>query len=230
MSNILPIVFTILMVAGNALVPKLLNKSISTASNQYEFKTKPAGFTFSIWGVIYAGLLLYSLSIFRKASPWSLERTVIYGVSCLCNCLWIYLYINERFAMSALTIYAIIGTVGWLWWKNYQEQLTSTVYQNVLATYLGWVIGAGTINTATVLNGIDAFNGVDLSVGIVGVIAVVQIMWHILTRSNSAARLQSSMVPVVGLWTAIGIMGNKKWVGLVSGGGLAAVTGTILSL
>ena len=130
--------------------------------------------------------------------------------------------------MSTLTIYGMIATVGWLWWKNYKNQITPNVYQNILATYLAWIIGAGAINTATVLNGIEAFDNIDWSVWIVGIIAVVQMVWHGMTRNNRVARQQSSMVPVVGLWTAIGIMGNKEWLGLLCGSGLAALTSAII--
>lgn len=224
----IPIICTVLMIVGNAIIPKLVKVAISSVSNEYSFRTTPVGFTFSIWGLIYTSLLAYSVAILYKTVPWDHERSMLYGVSCVLNCLWIYLYTKKLFVSAAISIGGMIVCLMRIWWMNlydpsYAVTTRKLVYQNALTTYVGWICGACVINVATTIHSSKEPMNSILSVLIVACIMVVQSIWHVLSYDLKSFRQESVAIPLVGLWTAIGILTNGNPLGTLCGGVLAVI-------
>lgn len=229
----MPMVSSVLTIIGNYAIPKIVQVSISTISNEYSFQTTPTGFTFSIWGLIYASLVAYSVAILFGTVPWDGTRSLVYGMSCLLNCFWIYLYTQKYFVAATISITGMVVSLLSIWWTNltdpsYPVSTRKIVYQNALATYIGWICGAGVINVATTIHSDNNFRNSVLSILIVACIVAIQMTWFFVMNESKQARQESMMIPVVGLWTAVGIMLNGRSLGKLGGGVLVTVCGGIL--
>lgn len=86
----------------------------AAVSDKYHTYFTPAGYAFSIWGIIYLGLLAFAFyqatpaqrnnPRFRTIRPW----VVINGVL---NCIWLPLFQNELFSASVAVILGMLFTL-----------------------------------------------------------------------------------------------------------------------
>jgi len=93
----------------------LLNgNSMKTISDRYFNYFTPAGFAFSIWGVIYLGLLGFVLytSINVKDNPSKSEVVSKIGwwfvVSCLANASWVVAWLTDNIGLSVLIMLVLL--------------------------------------------------------------------------------------------------------------------------
>jgi hypothetical protein len=88
------------------------NKTPADISDQYPTLVTPAGYAFSIWGLIYAGLLAFSI---YQALPTQIARfskiRTLYLVNCAANCAWLYLWHYEQIPLSLLIIFVMLGSL-----------------------------------------------------------------------------------------------------------------------
>ena len=70
MINLLPLLFTLITIFGNYYIPILNDASVKDVSENNKFDSQPVGWTFSIWGIIYTGLLFLSYKIFSNELIW----------------------------------------------------------------------------------------------------------------------------------------------------------------
>jgi len=137
----------------------------------------PAGFTFSIWGIIYLlliGFLISAIIIIRKQElnsfPWRHVRSLItpFNISCFLNGAWIFAWHYLQVGLSLLIMLLLLLTLILLYarMQTYQSGITSWMriwlYQ-AFVVYLAWISVATIANTAALLTdlkwsalGIDA--------------------------------------------------------------------------
>lgn len=116
----------------------------------------PAGFAFSIWSVIYLGLVAYAIWQFvpaQAAKPR--HRAVGYGVaaSALLNAVWIMCVLAWRIAESFVIIMILLGVLLVTFVRVCRRPRRGTVAEIVLidgmiGLYLGWVTVAAAANLA----------------------------------------------------------------------------------
>ena len=116
----------------------------------------PAGFAFSIWSVIYLGLLAYAVWQFvpaQAAKPR--HRAVGYGVaaSALLNAVWIVCVLAWRVAESFVIIVILLGVLLVTFVRACRRPRRGTVAEivlidGVIGLYLGWVTVAAAANLA----------------------------------------------------------------------------------
>jgi hypothetical protein len=93
--SLLVILATAATIGFNALAATGYINDITAAeiSDRYPTVVTPAGYAFSIWTLIYVGLLAFSV---YQAIPKHLERfgrvRTLYIASCVLNCAWIYFW------------------------------------------------------------------------------------------------------------------------------------------
>ena len=101
----------LLMLAVNALSALLPLNGVTPqeVSALYPNLFVPAGFTFSIWGIIYLALtlyVLYLLGLFRGKVPVNepllVKTAIVFSVSSLANTGWIFAFHYSALALSAL--------------------------------------------------------------------------------------------------------------------------------
>lgn len=156
----LVIVSTIVTIWVNLLATLLpLNgKSTAQLSNQYPVSFVPAGYVFSIWGIIYLGMIVFAVYQFtRKDYPLELIHLArCYMISCIANCLWIIAWHLELITYSVIIMIILLAALCGIYFllvKNKKELLLSSASKLGLSIpfsiYLGW-ISVATIANITV--------------------------------------------------------------------------------
>jgi hypothetical protein len=136
----------------NALANILPLNGLNTGeiSDRFLIYFVPAGYVFSIWGLIYLGLIIYSVF---QALPAQAQNPVLkkiapyYWVGSLANSIWIFLWHYEVFS---LTIFAMIAILVTLLLINRAlsdaEDSLKWFVKLPFSVYLGW------ISVATIAN------------------------------------------------------------------------------
>jgi hypothetical protein len=135
-------------------------KSTGELSDQYPNLFVPAGFTFSIWGVIYLLLLVfvvYQIWVsFNKKTVQKLtvQSQILFGITNLLNISWILAWHYEMVTLSVWIMIAFLLTLIVLFLNNEKIQHKTLVEKIAIETpinvYLGW-ISVATIANITAL-------------------------------------------------------------------------------
>lgn len=164
--QVLSIVFFIGVLVLNYLATALPLGGNTTGelSDLYPNLFTPAGFTFSIWGVIYTALLVYIVfqagSIFkskpRDSDAVVEELTPWFLVSCLCNMLWIVLWHYQFILFSVVVMLGILFSLFQVVSRIYLNERAGTVYRKLFfkipfGLYLGWILVATVANVTALL-------------------------------------------------------------------------------
>lgn len=133
-------------------------KSISELANTVLAGVKiiPANYAFSIWGLIYTGLVafgIYQLAP-RRTDNLALQQTrkwII--VASLLQCLWILLFLYQQWLLSSLVMLGIIGSLMQCYLSLHSPDRSvrrshPLWVPNVFSIYLGWISVATIINFA----------------------------------------------------------------------------------
>jgi hypothetical protein len=227
-SQIITILATIITIAINGLANSLPLNGLTTGeiSDRFEIYFVPAGYVFSIWGLIYLGLIVYTI---YQALPNQRDNTVLqkiapaYWVSSLANSAWIFMWHYERFRLtlpfmlailiSLLVIYLLLsGVTGGLKW----------LVKLPFSVYLGWITVATVANTSQFLFflnwdgfGISGALWAVIMLGIASLLGLIMawrendtpyllvLVWAFLGITVSQADTQ---LVVYGAWTAIAVL------------------------
>jgi len=164
--NVIGLLLTLLVnYLANAL--PLNGKNTGQLSDQYPNLFTPAGLTFSIWGLIYAGLLAFAgyqaLPLFSR--KWAAEVDPIvakvgwlFCLTCLFNGTWIFAWHYEAVTLSVLVMLSFLLTLTVLNERLHQEERLRAVRPRWLvrvpfAVYWGWISIATIANvTAWLVN------------------------------------------------------------------------------
>ena len=152
-------------------------------SNRYLTPITPAGYAFSIWSLIYAGLIAFSIYQFFPANLTKLRNIRMpYILSCLLNCAWIYAWHYDQIPVCFLLI-LFLALVLFRINSRLRSKDTPRDYWLVkapFAVYFGWVTAAALINFAVLLAYLEtglsgeAWNGVAL--GLIAAAAVLGLL------------------------------------------------------
>lgn len=119
-------------------------------SDKYPTFLTPAGYAFTIWGWIYAGLIIFSIyQILPSAKEKFAKIRSLYIVSCFINCLWLYVWHNDLIAVSLLVILSLLAVLAIINLKLEREK--NLFARIVFGTYFGWVSVASVVNAAVLL-------------------------------------------------------------------------------
>ena len=184
----------------------------------------PAGYAFSIWSLIYVGLIAFSV---YQALPANLSRfrvqRILYIVSCVLNCAWIYFWHHGYIGLCTLIIVALAAVLILLVsrFQAVESIAEAVICRPTFGIYAGWVTVASIVNLFVYLRSID--NEAASSAGF-GVIAVA-----IATAAAIAVtwRFNNYLYPVAVAWALTAIAVNKSGqTGLV----IACAGGVIMCL
>ena len=206
MNKYLPLFFTLLTIFGNYYIPILNKSSVKKISNNNKFDAQPAGWTFSIWGIIYIGLLFISYKIFIGKLYWNKNLTFLFVLSCIFNLLWMYSWTKNKKNVSQFLLLGIVISLSYLWILNVKSN--DTIIQNIIMMYIAWTIGATLLNIFIV----NFKNTKNNSKIIIYLLSAVQILFKILLywKGSDMMKDQSLAFALVGLWTGLGIAKNDS--------------------
>ena len=171
----------------------------------------PDGPAFSIWSIIYAGLVLYAIWQFLpKQKSDARQRRLGYPIaaSMLLNAAWILSVQFDLLPLSVPVIVLLLAVLAWIFvilLRTRPRSLVETVLlDGTMGLYLGWVCVATAANIAAVLT--DAgFDGFGISpdtwgVVVIGVAGLVGVLLAVVGRG----RLTPTIALCWGLaWVAV---------------------------
>lgn len=166
----LVVVATLAVITVNVLANALpLNgQNTGEISDRFDILFVPAGYVFSIWSLIYLGLIAYSI---YQASPAQRENPrlrrigYLYVLSSIANIVWLFLWHYEVFALTLVAMVTLLLSLVLIYLRLDvgRSRVSSGERWTVhlpFSIYLGWITVATIANTSQVLfliNGNDWF-------------------------------------------------------------------------
>lgn len=180
-------------------------------TRRFEVFFVPAGYVFSIWSVIYLGVIAYSVYLgltlaqgradsgaARAIAPW-------YVLTAAANCCWLFAWHHNRFPLSMLLMVVLLIALIVIYRLQASRPPTSTLERWTVhipfRVYLGW-ISVATIANATITLDDARWSGFGLSeptwgVIMIAVAAALGVVMNLLHRDIAYA--------LVIVWALIGI-------------------------
>ena len=216
------VLVVVLNVMSNAL--PINGQTMPEISAKYPSLFTPAGFTFSIWGVIYLALLLF---VIYQALPSQRSNEKIAGISrlfqvnCVANASWIVAWHYDLLTISLLIMLVMLVTLILIYRALLGAVEQASITQHLLlhfpfSLYTGWITLATIANISAVQTG----NGWDN-------IGLTAISWTLLKLALAGAigaavvlRYGDVVFVLVVAWAAYGISVMQSATPAVSGGAL----------
>lgn len=153
------VVLTLLTIAINALANILPINGQTTGgiSDRFPIRFVPEGYVFSIWGLIYLGLIvfaLYQVGPSRRGKQVLDEIAPAYWLASVANGTWILLWHYEQFVLTILVMLVLLGSLLYIYRKvaaSKGDSLFRWCVQIPFSIYLGWVSVATIANASQVL-------------------------------------------------------------------------------
>jgi hypothetical protein len=204
----------VIIVNALANILPINNNTTGALSDKYPNLFVPAGLTFSIWGVIYILLAIYSVyqlvaAIKNDAQKSSFMKKIgiLFFVSCLANMGWIFAWQYEIVPLSVIVMLAFLGVLIAIYLRLRIGKSDSTKTEKYMvhlpfSVYLGWITVATIANITALLvqwnwNGF----GLDAQFWTVAVI-VVAIAINLIMLFNR----RDIFFCLVGDWALLGIL------------------------
>ena len=205
------IVSILATIAINGLANALPLNGLQTGeiSDRFEVYFVPAGYVFSIWGLIYLGLIVYAI---YQALPAQRENPrlratgwwiVLGGVA---NIAWIFLWHYEQFPLTLLAMLTLLATLIITYLRLGTGRSTAPFGERLavrlpFSIYLGWITVATVANITSLLDYLN-WDGLGLSpelwMGIVlSAVALIAVLMNFSRRDSAYA--------LVLLWALAGI-------------------------
>ncbi|MBS1796749.1 MAG: tryptophan-rich sensory protein [Acidobacteria bacterium] len=170
----------------------------------------PAGYAFAIWSLIYLGLIAFSI---YQALPAQLDafralrRTYI--VSCVANCVWLYLWSRELLVACVGVIVVLLATLAYINIRLVKTASNGEYWfvKFPFGIYFGWVTAATILNVTIAL----AANGVQFPDPTANAIGAVLIFVAAALGVIVRLRLTNYFYPLAIAWalTAIAVKQSR---------------------
>jgi len=159
--RILVIVSAVLTVAMNILANALpLNgQNTGEISDRFKVLFVPAGYVFSIWGIIYIGLIAYAVFQALPRSAGNSRSATIAGLfigSCVANIAWLFFWHYNLFALTLIAMVCLLALLILIVLRLYPGRKAATQIEKwtvdyPFSLYLGWITVATIANVTDVL-------------------------------------------------------------------------------
>ena len=199
MNKIINILMFLATLLANAIIGVRTNDST-------ELDISPINTTFSIWGLIYSSLFISLL----RTKNWNNYQSGLFSISCLSNILWLYFWSKKNIEIANIFLFTLPLSLVLLWFSLLKKN--DLFLLNSLGLYAGWTIGAFLLNTFISLNKNKLINKNNINNIAIVLFSLSQIAWQIfgLLSKNKNFYKNSITIPIVGIWTALGIYRNNK--------------------
>lgn len=157
--NVLAVVAT-LVVNGLANALPFNNLTTGEISDRFDVYFVPAAYVFSIWGLIYVALILFA--VYQVLPSQQENRRLgrigyLFAFSCLANMAWLFFWHYELFALSVVTMFALLLTLITIYLRlDIGRTSVSTTEKWLVdvpfSLYLGWITVATIANVTSFLD------------------------------------------------------------------------------
>ncbi len=129
-------------------------------SDRFQVYFVPAGYVFSIWGLIYVGLVLYAIYQAlpaQRENPRLRATGYLFALSCLANIAWLFLWHYELFLLTLVAMIALLLLLIAIYLRlGIGRTAVSTAEKWLVefpfSIYLGWISVATIANMTSVLD------------------------------------------------------------------------------
>jgi hypothetical protein len=158
--------FTLAVIGVNAAANILPINGVNTGeiSARYPTGFTPAGWVFSIWGLIYIGLAAFS--VYAARVPMATESRVrqiepAYWVSCVANAVWIFMWHHTRILESIVLMLILLGGLVFIY-VRLRATPAATLSERLcvdapFSLYFGWITTATLANLAALFFEIKSY-------------------------------------------------------------------------
>ncbi|MRX53168.1 tryptophan-rich sensory protein [Bacillus idriensis] len=169
----------------------------------------PAGYAFSIWGLIY---LLLGIWVVRQFFVKDEERKIIekigywFFISCLFNSLWIFVFHYELFRASLIVMLGLLISLIRVYIRIQSSPDPKWLMRTPFSIYLGWISVETIVNFFIFFytNGIESFLGLNELAWTIIVLVVGAVLAVWFTFKNN-----DIYYPLVFIWAYIAIYVNQ---------------------
>jgi len=166
----------------------LNGQNTAEISDRFQVYFVPAGYVFSIWGIIYIGWIAFTIFQFRKdqkENPRLRRLGYLFAISGLLNAGWLFTWHYNYFGLGVIVMLGLLSTLiaSYLSLNVNREPVSRTEFWSVdvpFSIYLGWITVASVANIADWLYliewtgfGIPAPLWAIIMIGIAGVIGLL---------------------------------------------------------
>ncbi|WP_416731662.1 TspO/MBR family protein [Fictibacillus sp. JL2B1089] len=143
----------------------LNGRTTGELSAKYDVLITPAGYVFSIWGLIY---VLLTIWVIIQVLPKNRNEPVYESIglwfvlNCILNCTWIFVWHHELLGLSWIVMIGLLLSLIMIYTKIQNQDNKSSFMRLPFSVYLGWISVATIVNTAVVLK-YSGWNGFGLS-------------------------------------------------------------------
>ncbi len=193
------IVFNGLAATGyvNGVTPQII-------SAKYPTVLTPAGYAFSIWSLIYLGMIAFSIYqiLPSKLARFRSVRT-LYIVSCLFNCAWIFFWHREALGICLALITGLLVSLVLIMWQFRALAPTREALftKAPFGLYAGWVTAATLVNLAIFLSA----SGVSMSPPAWNIFAILCLTLATAAAAAVRFKLRHFLYPLAVAWAATAI-------------------------
>lgn len=206
--NVIAVIATI---GINGLANALPLNGVTTGeiSDRFDVYFVPAGYVFSIWGVIYLGLIafaIYQALPSQRDNPRLIRVGYLFALSCVANIAWLFLWHYELFPLTLIAMVALLGLLIGIYTRLGIGREEAPAAEQWLvrlpfSIYLGWVSVATIANVTSLLDYLG-WNGWGISE--VAWAVVMLVIGAGLTTVVSLSRRDVAYALVI-VWAFVGI-------------------------
>ena len=230
-------VIVINAIAGST---KLLNgQNTAEVSNTYPTLVTPAGFTFSIWGVIY--VLLFVFVVFQllprhRQDSFNSQVSYLFILSSIFNIAWLFLWQYDYIAASAPMILALLASLIAIYLRLHVGRSQVSMKEKLsvhlpFSVYLGWITVASIADVAAALVSVN-WDGFGVGLTVWALVVIVLALLITLTVLGTRRDIAYGLVVV---WALVGIAasqgGHPEVVATAEGGAIVVgISVTVVAL
>ena len=191
---------------------RINNVTIGEMSSKYSNLFTPADYAFSIWGLIYVGLLAFSIFMLQQAftngkhTDFIKNTSFWFIVANIGTSLWVVAWLNDYTAMSVVLMFLILAKLLKLILNNNMELWDApfkviAFYWWPICLFSGWISVATIANMAAWLTEIgwdgEIFSDVEWTIVMIGVAVIINLLMIYLRSMREFA--------LVGVWALVAI-------------------------
>jgi len=226
-ANVVAFVVVVIVNILANLLP-LNGRTTASISDSYPTLITPAGYVFSIWGVIYALLLVFT--VFQalpsnRGKPFLRQVGYFFLLSSLANAVWLFMWHYGYIALSVVPMFVLLASLIFIYIRLQIGRSAVTMREKLgvhvpFSVYLGWITVASIANVAAAAVSLD-LDGLGLGevtwAVLVIAIALLITLGVIVTRRDIAYSL-------VLVWALVGIaLKQSSYQSIVWSAGVSAV-------
>lgn len=227
----------IVTIVVNALanILALNGRNTGEISNLYPTLITPAGYVFSIWGLIYAlliGFVAFQALPRQREKQFLSQISFLFVLSCMLNISWLFLWHYGQIVLSTIPMFALLITLVAIYLRLDIGRAMIPFKERVFihlpfSVYLGWITVAAIANVAVALTAIN-WGGWGLGNTAWAVIMIIVALFINLAVIGMRRDLAYSLVII---WALIGIIVKQAVnpsITITAGVGIIIIVGALM--